>query len=275
LFSEFPGSLHYASPEIVLAKPYMGPEVDVWSMGVTLYAMASGCMPFFGNNDDIIVEKIRNSTFPMAPYFSRDLRDLLTHMLHENPTRRFTLEQVKNHPWISCRVSMNGITRVRSRSIAYFNHVPQLDLNNIAPPPQQPEGGLTTARNIIVTPKGIITNRSYFDVSPPQSHDNSPNSSTSSLISSGEVEVLSFGSTSPKSGSFSPLSSPFSSGSLDHGFNNTTEPTSPTQVKKKRGGSKLSRMVNILAKTLKHSHAPEQTKKALKPNTMGYHSVYI
>jgi serine/threonine protein kinase len=45
------GSLHYASPEIVQGTEYVGPEVDVWSLGVVLYALSTGTLPFGGADE--------------------------------------------------------------------------------------------------------------------------------------------------------------------------------------------------------------------------------
>jgi serine/threonine protein kinase len=52
------GSPHYSSPEILVKGPYVGPEVDVWSIGVILFAMLTGCLPWDG---DGTLNQINNS----------------------------------------------------------------------------------------------------------------------------------------------------------------------------------------------------------------------
>jgi serine/threonine protein kinase len=52
------GSPTYAAPELVLGKQYRGPEVDVWAMGVLLYALLVGALPFDDVNIDGLYKKI-------------------------------------------------------------------------------------------------------------------------------------------------------------------------------------------------------------------------
>lgn len=52
------GSPTYAAPELVLGKQYLGPEVDVWAMGVLLYALLAGSLPFDDLNIDSLYKKI-------------------------------------------------------------------------------------------------------------------------------------------------------------------------------------------------------------------------
>jgi serine/threonine protein kinase len=57
------GSPTYAAPELVLGKQYRGPEVDVWAMGVLLYALLVGALPFDDVNIDGLYKKILVSEF--------------------------------------------------------------------------------------------------------------------------------------------------------------------------------------------------------------------
>lgn len=168
-------------------------------MGVTLYALASGCMPFFGANDEIIVQRIKTSTFPMYHTFSRNLKDLVEHLLEKDPEKRFTLQQLKEHPWFSCKVELHGMTRVRSRSVVYHQgtghgtHVPFLHLEEC--------NKLKADEKIMVTPKGIISHREYVEQNNPpteETNGSDPNSPPMVAISpspSPETEELSGGSS--------------------------------------------------------------------------------
>lgn len=63
LLSTFCGSPLYASPEIVKGTPYHGPEVDCWSLGVLLYTLVYGAMPFDGSNFKRLVKQISQGDY--------------------------------------------------------------------------------------------------------------------------------------------------------------------------------------------------------------------
>lgn len=95
----FCGSPLYASPEIVNGKPYMGPEVDSWSLGVLLYILVHGTMPFDGQDHKMLVKQISNGAYREPPKPS-DACGLIRWLLMVNPTRRATLEDVTAHWWV-------------------------------------------------------------------------------------------------------------------------------------------------------------------------------
>lgn len=94
------GSLMYASPEIVGSKEYVGPEVDVWSLGVLLYAMTTGRHPFHGN-DEVVRKGILSGDFKMQPYFSEELCDLLEGAMKVDRKERLSIDKIVNHPWLA------------------------------------------------------------------------------------------------------------------------------------------------------------------------------
>uniref|UniRef100_A0A8C6W8Q9 non-specific serine/threonine protein kinase n=1 Tax=Nannospalax galili TaxID=1026970 RepID=A0A8C6W8Q9_NANGA len=96
----FCGSPLYASPEIVNGKPYVGPEVDSWSLGVLLYILVHGTMPFDGQDHKTLVKQISSGAYREPPKPS-DACGLIRWLLMVNPTRRATLEDVASHWWVN------------------------------------------------------------------------------------------------------------------------------------------------------------------------------
>lgn len=67
------GSPTYAAPELVLGKEYLGSEVDVWSMGVLLYALLAGYLPFDDQNIENLYKKILVSILVLSGYIILEL----------------------------------------------------------------------------------------------------------------------------------------------------------------------------------------------------------
>jgi len=96
----FCGSPFYAAPEMISGKPYHGPEIDVWSMGVILFALLAGRVPFEAKTMPELYAKIKRGEYENSSYFSSSAKHLLRGMLTVNPKERLTLKQVKRHPWV-------------------------------------------------------------------------------------------------------------------------------------------------------------------------------
>ncbi|XP_063649986.1 MAP/microtubule affinity-regulating kinase 3 isoform X20 [Pan troglodytes] len=97
----FCGSPPYAAPELFQGKKYDGPEVDVWSLGVILYTLVSGSLPFDGQNLKELRERVLRGKYRIPFYMSTDCENLLKRFLVLNPIKRGTLEQIMKDRWIN------------------------------------------------------------------------------------------------------------------------------------------------------------------------------
>ncbi|KAJ8776154.1 hypothetical protein J1605_015716 [Eschrichtius robustus] len=80
---------------------YSGPAVDVWSLGVVLYTMVTGSQPFVGKDFQELRKQILQGQYPIPPYLSLKIRDLLQKMIALNPSDRGTLPDLMRHPWVN------------------------------------------------------------------------------------------------------------------------------------------------------------------------------
>ncbi|EOD10103.1 hypothetical protein EMIHUDRAFT_53249, partial [Emiliania huxleyi CCMP1516] len=96
------GSPHYAAPEMLLGGGYLGQRVDLWSLGVCLYAMLCGCLPFDEPDMDALYDRIIGVDFDFAPApgLSAAAKDLLCGLLHMPPDERITVRGVLSHKWL-------------------------------------------------------------------------------------------------------------------------------------------------------------------------------
>lgn len=97
----FCGSLYFAAPELLNAKPYTGPEVDVWSFGVVLYVLVCGKVPFDDQSMPALHAKIKRGRVEYPNWLSSDCVDLLSRMLVVNSAERAPLSEVLYHPWMT------------------------------------------------------------------------------------------------------------------------------------------------------------------------------
>ncbi|XP_053395294.1 5'-AMP-activated protein kinase catalytic subunit alpha-2-like isoform X18 [Mercenaria mercenaria] len=93
------GSPNYAAPEVISGKLYAGPEVDVWSCGVILYALLCGTLPFDDEHVPTLFRKIKSGIFNIPEYLNKEVVSLLCHMLQVDPLKRATMKDVREHEW--------------------------------------------------------------------------------------------------------------------------------------------------------------------------------
>ncbi|KZW01457.1 Pkinase-domain-containing protein [Exidia glandulosa HHB12029] len=98
--STFCGSLYFAAPELLNAKVYTGPEVDVWSFGVVLYVLVCGKVPFDDQSMPALHAKIKRGVVEYPAWLSADCKSLLARILVTNPALRATMHEIFHHPWM-------------------------------------------------------------------------------------------------------------------------------------------------------------------------------
>jgi len=121
LIHEQCGTPMYMAPEIILnskKEGYKGYPVDIWSAGIALYIMLSGTLPFLyknnksekneidnsvslsNNNNYQLQYSIINKSPKKIKKISPEARDLLKGLLNKDPSKRLTIDEILNHPWL-------------------------------------------------------------------------------------------------------------------------------------------------------------------------------
>lgn len=99
--STFCGSLYFAAPELLNAKVYTGPEVDVWSFGIVLYVLVCGKVPFDDQSMPALHAKIKRGHVEYPAWLSAECKHILSRMLVTNPSQRATLPEILSHSWMT------------------------------------------------------------------------------------------------------------------------------------------------------------------------------
>ncbi|CAH8439902.1 unnamed protein product [Heterobilharzia americana] len=97
----FCGSPPYAAPELLNGEKYIGPEVDVWALGVILYLLVSGSLPFEAPNLKELHRRITHCDYRVPYFMSTNCEKILKRMLVIDPMKRSCLEDLMTDPWIN------------------------------------------------------------------------------------------------------------------------------------------------------------------------------
>ncbi|KAK6325666.1 hypothetical protein J4Q44_G00050080 [Coregonus suidteri] len=94
------GSPPYAAPEVFEGIEYEGPPLDIWSLGVVLYVLVCGVLPFDGPSLPALRQRVREGRFRIPFYMSQDCENLVRRMLVIDPAKRITVARIKKHRWM-------------------------------------------------------------------------------------------------------------------------------------------------------------------------------
>lgn len=130
------GSPNYAAPELICRQLYAGPEVDVWSCGVILYALLCGRLPFVDDNLPGLYAKIKSGLYPVGNHLSESAQDLISRILVVDPMKRISIPEICRHPWfMTClppyiaNPSPDYLNRTEKFDIDVVNDMVQMGFN--------------------------------------------------------------------------------------------------------------------------------------------------
>ncbi|KAI0138135.1 Pkinase-domain-containing protein [Hypoxylon sp. NC0597] len=94
------GSPHYAAPELIAKKGYRAETVDIWSLGIILYACMTGRLPFDGNNQSEVLSSIEKGLYHLPEFLSDEAQDLVGGILILDPKERLSSRELWQHPLV-------------------------------------------------------------------------------------------------------------------------------------------------------------------------------
>lgn len=97
------GSPAFLPPELCVTKhgDISGKAADIWSMGVSLYCLRFGCIPFERSGVLELYEAIRNDSPDIDPDHEPEFSDLMKRLLEKDPKKRIKMVELREHPWVT------------------------------------------------------------------------------------------------------------------------------------------------------------------------------
>ncbi|KAG6615465.1 serine/threonine protein kinase [Phytophthora cinnamomi] len=97
------GTYHFLAPECTTGDEYDPYQVDVWALGVTMFALLLGTLPFGTSVASLsdVMTSIREDPLILPPDLDPECAELLSKLMEKNPHLRITIPQLKTHPWVS------------------------------------------------------------------------------------------------------------------------------------------------------------------------------
>lgn len=95
------GTPNYVAPEVLLRQGYYGAPADVWSLGVLLFVIMAGTLPFDEPNLPALFNKIARADYPVPTWFTPDMISVFNAMLNPNPKKRATIAEIRQQQWVA------------------------------------------------------------------------------------------------------------------------------------------------------------------------------
>ncbi|GAA54702.1 maternal embryonic leucine zipper kinase [Clonorchis sinensis] len=140
MLNTFCGSFAYAAPEVLANRDYCGNAADLWSLGVILYALLCGCLPFDPTKPEELSQKIGKGVYTTPGNLSKSSRNLLSQLMCVNPKKRIKMEELCRHPWIvegfmghpveldNERTVMNPLNMRIVAEISEYTRIPKVEM---------------------------------------------------------------------------------------------------------------------------------------------------
>ncbi|XP_063132923.1 sperm motility kinase X-like [Rattus norvegicus] len=141
---DFCGTLPYCAPEFFEAEEYEGRPFDVWSVGVLLFFMVTGHLPFLGKSFAEVRRQISSANFSIPPHVANDIFNVIVEMLMINPSRRPSIQQIMMRPMIKDSQAYSPPTSIQTftgtpspstiKAMRVMRHTPEKSTESLIDP---------------------------------------------------------------------------------------------------------------------------------------------
>lgn len=170
----FVGTAEYVSPELLKDRNACKAS-DLWAFGCMVYQMLAGRPPFKGNTEWLTFEKIINLEYEFPQGFPPAARDLVERLLVRDPSRRLTIEHIKNHPFFENQLFGKALWRSKApRLRPYAPPAQETKLIQLSGPSNMPQNAATSRllhQSNATNGSGRTPGRIITDIPPPSQLD--------------------------------------------------------------------------------------------------------
>lgn len=122
--NEFKGTRCFMAPEMFIDHEYNPVCADIWAVGVTLYFIATHCLPFFSKDKAILMRKVKHGQFMDGLIQDEELRRLVKSCLTVNPAERPTINELIAMPYVTNYFqNLHSLTSIKKKLGCSYKHL--------------------------------------------------------------------------------------------------------------------------------------------------------
>ncbi|OHT12820.1 CAMK family protein kinase [Tritrichomonas foetus] len=121
LFNTLCGTFYYLAPEIIKHEDYDGMKCDIWALGIILYSMIFGTLPWRSTNHQQLIEEICRADLAWPSDINVEASDIIRRCTMIDPQERPTTEEILNMPWVTSRKIITQNSNMLGNSVVFGN----------------------------------------------------------------------------------------------------------------------------------------------------------